>query len=424
MSNISKKGFILVETLVVTIFVVTLFLLVYKVTVPSIGEYEQLDVYDDVDSIYYANLLKKVLVRYGDMDKIDADLLAAKNQNKYYLDITSCDSGYYQNPEYCKTVQNMLFRKNTNYQDEKFTILLTNYDITDFRNEVKSDTFFDSGILTNFVNYIDTVGNEESFYSKVVDSNFIGKYRLFLIRNINFGDYELDGEVIQGDISKHYTNIGIYTGGYDKYIAGEKIRFNPGDGDRYFYVLNTSLSTDPTVDVILDSNLDTAQFNIVADSEFPPLVALKKLDDLTQNWTNVSYLTSHTYSSPFGCTGANCKYTTNYSSYRARFLEEQDIQNLLGCGVGSSECFNPNTGFEFLFSNLPNLDDNALKHLVSNLDDNSSYWTAMSVNNDDYAWIITNKGILPKLINDNTVGIRPVITLYKNKNTFEKVNGD
>ena len=36
----------------------------------------------------------------------------------------------------------------------------------------------------DFVNYIDTVGNEESFYSKVVDSNFIGKYRLFLIRNI------------------------------------------------------------------------------------------------------------------------------------------------------------------------------------------------------------------------------------------------
>jgi len=424
MSNISKKGFVLVETLIVTIFVVTLFLLVYKVTVPSIGEYEQLDVYDDIDSIYSANLLKKVLIRYGDIDKIDADLLEAKNQNKYYLDITDCDSGYYQNPEYCKTIQNMLFKKNINYQDEKFMILLTKYDITEFRNEVKSDTYFDSGILTNFVNYIDTVGNEESFYSKVVDSNFIGKYRLFLIRNINYGDYELDGDVIQGDIAKYYTNIGVYTGGYDKYIAGEKIKFDPGDGEKYFYVLNTSLSTDPTVDVILENNLTTSKFNVVANSKFEPLVALKALDDLTKDWTNVSYLTSHKYSSPFGCSGNSCNYTTNYSSYRARFLEEHDIQNLLGCGIGSSDCFNPNTGFEFLFDSLPDLDEKSLNHLISNLTDTDSYWTAMSVNNDNFAWIITNKGISPKLITDDTVGIRPVITLYKNKNTFEKVKGE
>ena len=75
MSNINKKGFVLIETLVVTVFVVTLFLLVYRVTMPSIGEYEQLDKYDDVDSIYYANVIKRMLLRYADFTKIDAAIM-------------------------------------------------------------------------------------------------------------------------------------------------------------------------------------------------------------------------------------------------------------------------------------------------------------------------------------------------------------
>lgn len=425
----SKKGFVLVETLIVTLFVVTLFLLVYRVTVPSIGEYEQLDYYDDIDSIYYANLWKKVLLRYGDMPKIDADLITAKANNKYYLDITSCTSGYYLNEDYCNTMHKMLFRKGLNSKEENFTILLTDYNIADFRNEVKDDPYFDSGNLTNFANYIDTVGNEESFYSKVVDSNFIGKYRLFLVRNIVYDDYQYnDGSetvLLNGSVSKRYTNIGIYAGGYDKYIAGDKIKFDPGDGEKYFYVLKTSLSTDPTIDVILDHNLDDdTLYNVVSDSKFPPQIALNKLNTLTSGWTNVSYLTNHKYSSPFGCSGTSCDYITNYGSYRARFLEEDDIQSLLGCGIGTENCFDPRTGFEFLYANYPNLSDDTLKSLNTNLDDNHSYWTAMSVKNDSFAWTITNKGITPKLITTTNIGIRPVITLYKNKDNFTKVAGE
>ena len=56
MKLLNKKGFILVETLIVTLFVLTLFILVYQNLVPSLGEYERMSSYDDVDSVYATNL--------------------------------------------------------------------------------------------------------------------------------------------------------------------------------------------------------------------------------------------------------------------------------------------------------------------------------------------------------------------------------
>ena len=64
MKLLNKKGFILVETLIVTLFVLTLFILVYQNLVPSLGEYERMSSYDDVDSVYANNLFKHSLLRY------------------------------------------------------------------------------------------------------------------------------------------------------------------------------------------------------------------------------------------------------------------------------------------------------------------------------------------------------------------------
>ena len=61
MKMLNKKGFVLVETLIVTAFVVTLFIIVYQNVIPYIGEYEKMSSYDDVDSVYASNLMKQVI---------------------------------------------------------------------------------------------------------------------------------------------------------------------------------------------------------------------------------------------------------------------------------------------------------------------------------------------------------------------------
>ena len=59
----NNKGFVLVETLVVTVFVAAVFSVIYINFYPLIGEYERRDFYDDLDSKYGAYWVKVFLQR-------------------------------------------------------------------------------------------------------------------------------------------------------------------------------------------------------------------------------------------------------------------------------------------------------------------------------------------------------------------------
>ena len=61
MLKLNKKGFALVETLIVSVIVMTLFTILYTNFYPMIGEYNRRENYDDVDSIYNTNLIRSFL---------------------------------------------------------------------------------------------------------------------------------------------------------------------------------------------------------------------------------------------------------------------------------------------------------------------------------------------------------------------------
>ena len=50
--KLNKKGFVLAETLVVAVFMATIFTIIYVNFYPLIGEYEKREFYDDLDSKY------------------------------------------------------------------------------------------------------------------------------------------------------------------------------------------------------------------------------------------------------------------------------------------------------------------------------------------------------------------------------------
>ncbi len=385
MKKMNNKGFVLVETLIVTVFVVTLFIFVYRITLPSIGEYEQQNYYDDIDSVYYSNLYKQMFTRYANIDNITAYL----NSNTY-MDISNCaDTNLYSNNNYCQLVKNKLSIKD----DDK--VLITEYNIKKFKDEVKRNDFFDSGTLSNFRDYINTVSNYEPFYSKLSStSDYIGKFRLFIVRTVEDAD---------GSTSRRYSNIGIYTGTNAKFLMGEKVIFNPGDGNKEFYVLANSNSIDPYVTLILAQNLPGSSvcFNAEKTSTYPNKL-LDKLKTLTAGWSNVAFLTDYNYTSSAG-------YTINYNGYRARLLEEKDIYEFLGCKEDNNLCYDPNLAFEVDF------DKEKLAFLVDNLTDTNGYWTGIVVPNSDYyAWSIMNGKVIPTNLNDCTnIGIRPVIKVEK-----------
>ena len=59
----NNKGFVLVETLVVTVFVMAVFSVIYINFYPLAGEYERREFYDDIDSKYGAYWMKVFVQR-------------------------------------------------------------------------------------------------------------------------------------------------------------------------------------------------------------------------------------------------------------------------------------------------------------------------------------------------------------------------
>lgn len=81
----NNKGFVLAETLVVTIFVLLIFTILYNSAVPLLGRYQQLLDYNDLDATYdlyhIRNLLKKDQNFNTIVNKDFAILKCAKNAN-------------------------------------------------------------------------------------------------------------------------------------------------------------------------------------------------------------------------------------------------------------------------------------------------------------------------------------------------------
>ena len=382
MKLLNKKGFILVETLIVTLFVLTLFILVYQNLVPSLGEYERMSSYDDVDSVYATNLFKQSLLRYGNMDYITSYLT-----NHTYLDISNCnDQKIYKNSNYCDKLKKTLSISDNDY------IFITDYNIKKFRSEVKTNDFFDSGKLSNFRNYVATVSDTDPFYNKDTNS-LVGKYRLFITRTVTNSDQTT---------SLKYVNLGIYTGSYKRYNMGEMVTFKPGTGtdNMNFYVLQDSPSKESTVTLILDRNIgSTTTFNSSGSTNSPDKV-LAILKSITDSWNQVNVQNGTSYTSSNG-------YTINYNGYRARLLEPNDIYNAFGTTINHT-FFNTNTFFSIDFTS------NSLNFLSNNLTGNSGYWMANMVSgNGEMAWTIQDKKITPVLITNNTMGVRPVIEVSK-----------
>jgi len=389
MKLLNKKGFILVETLVVALFVVTIFILVYQNLVPSIGEYEAMNNYDDVDSVYAGNLFKENLLLYGNMDYIDTYL-----SSNTYLDITDCNnSNVYKSGEYCKKLRKMLSISADDY------VFITKYDIKDFRTTVKNEERFDSGKLSSFRSYLATVSDTDIFYDVNDESNIlIGKYRLFMTRTVTNAD---------NTTTVKYVNIGVYDDKYKRYNIGDTVTFAPGSstGNMTFSVLKNSSSSESTVTLILNQNVGSAtNFNSTGTVASPNSV-LTILKNATDNWNNVPILNSlTTYTLKNG-------YTINYGGYRARLLEPNDIYRAFGSKIDAN-AFDSEELFSIDFN------DSFLSFLSNGLTDNTGYWMANMVNgNNEMAWSIQNKKIIPNLIkvDSPTIGVRPVIVVSKDK---------
>lgn len=82
MKKLNDKGFVLAETLIVTVFILTIFTMIYTYYYPIMGLYEERETYDDVDGKYVAYWVKQLI----ENDSYDFSSDPTEKNNKATMD--------------------------------------------------------------------------------------------------------------------------------------------------------------------------------------------------------------------------------------------------------------------------------------------------------------------------------------------------
>jgi len=118
----NQKGFVLVESIVTSVFVLGLFTFIVGNILPLIAEYDKGMNYDNVESIYDAHLIK-MMILHNTPTRIES--ITTFSDDKDYLLFDSKDlCSYLDNKNYCNK---LLSRE---FLDVK-KIIITNYVVSD-----------------------------------------------------------------------------------------------------------------------------------------------------------------------------------------------------------------------------------------------------------------------------------------------------
>lgn len=102
MKKNDKKGFVLAETIAVSVVVMTCLVIVYTQFMYLNKSYSRTFTYNSVNNLYLANNIKNFISNDG-LNNL-TNLLVDSN----YVDITSCPSDYFTEYIYCRTLMDNL----------------------------------------------------------------------------------------------------------------------------------------------------------------------------------------------------------------------------------------------------------------------------------------------------------------------------
>lgn len=98
----NNKGFVLVETLIVSVAIAAIFTSIYVNLIPVLGEYEKVEAYDDLDTKYVAHWMRMLIIKRGNSNLYNNMEGVLKTQKLTYIKITSNDCrSYFTNTDEC-----------------------------------------------------------------------------------------------------------------------------------------------------------------------------------------------------------------------------------------------------------------------------------------------------------------------------------
>lgn len=165
MFKINKKGFALVETLIVTVFVATIFTIMYTNFFPMFGEYERRENYDDIDSIYRTYLIKKMLENPNIGQKsLYENYKSRLSSGEYYIKLLSVD--YTTNDDQTSKLNSDCWYLTNTYGNycvnvlsevKAVSIYLTPYNIKNVKQAIKGGNISESAMDSQMQDYVDSL---------------------------------------------------------------------------------------------------------------------------------------------------------------------------------------------------------------------------------------------------------------------------
>lgn len=188
MKKLNNKAFVLVETLVVSVFVLLIFVLIFRNGVPMLEEYVKVANYDDIDSLYTANLIRNTIRK----DINSSDILDEMKKAQHLVDLTDCTKLVDIN--LCRTIK---LRTNIT-EDDKIILTKSNPNVMkEYINNVKNKNKTNPSSLTNLEKYFVNNRRFESYIDHLIntyDSSLVkNKYMLIVTRTIENKNPYLEG---------------------------------------------------------------------------------------------------------------------------------------------------------------------------------------------------------------------------------------
>lgn len=354
-----NKGFVMAETIMVSIVIVTALVIIYTQFISLNNSYNRTFKYNNIDDLYAVNNIKEFI----ENDSLNT---IVNKLDSNYLDLTSCSTEYFKEYNYCKTL--------LEYLDIK-TLIFTYEDVNNLKTELKQNNIFSEG-LKSFIKTISTTKNN--------------KYRLIVeFNNDRYATLKI-GSFIVSNVTNECVKEGN-TCSLSQIKTGISMNISVSDTESYNFNVIKDNGTNLTL-IMSDSFNDNINWNTTNLLEY--------LDAKVSNWYNVLDITyslegtnSNNYnncSSYNSCT--NNSYNIKTQNSKARLPMLQDL-TYLGCTNSAGSC--------------PSWLGNGL-----NSSNNIGYWTSNT--NGSNAWYISYDNRLnTTTTNTNNIKIRPVIMINK-----------
>ena len=140
----NNQGFVLVETLVVTVFVMAVFSVIYINFYPIAGEYERREFYDDIDSKYGAYWMKR-FIQGNSYNFFGSNSPSTRIENNTY-EIFECSSlSDAQDVALCNEMRNRL---------DISKVVITKYRLTEFKNTIQSNPNIIGDNFSSYIEYL------------------------------------------------------------------------------------------------------------------------------------------------------------------------------------------------------------------------------------------------------------------------------